>query len=108
MPADLQAPLPAYFEASNRHDPDALVRLFADGASVRDESREMIGAAAIRDWAEATFRKYRTALTPVAAKQRGGAVHVTVQVAGTFPGSPITLGFRFEIAAGKIAALEIA
>ena len=108
MPADLPPPLHGYFEASSRYDPDALASLFADGATVRDEGEEMIGAAAIRAWAEKTFRKYRMTLTPVAVEQRQGAMLVRVDVAGSFPGSPIRLGFRFEIAAGKIAALEIA
>ena len=107
MPADLPPPLPAYFEANNRHDPDALVSLFADDARVRDEGEEMVGRGAIRDWAEATFRKYRVTLTPVAVEQREGATLVEVEVAGSFPGSPIRLSFRFEIAAGKIATLEI-
>ena len=102
MLADLPPPLHGYFEASSRHDPDALASLFADGATVRDEGEEMVGAAAIRDWAEATFRKYRATLTPVAVEEREGATLVKVEVTGSFPGSPIRLGFRFQIAAGKI------
>jgi uncharacterized protein (TIGR02246 family) len=107
MPLDLSAPLAAYFAASNAHDADALLSIFADDASVHDEGREMIGLAAIRGWAEGTFRNYRMTITPNEVERLGDATVVRVQVAGAFPGSPIELPFRFEIADRKIIALEI-
>jgi ketosteroid isomerase-like protein len=107
MPLDLSAPLAAYFAASNAHDADALLSLFADHASVRDEGREMIGLAAIRGWAEGTFRDYRITITSNEAEQLGDATVVRAQVAGAFPGSPVILPFRFEIADRKITMLGI-
>ena len=107
MPPDLPPPLTAYFDASNAQDADSLVSAFADGASVRDEGREMVGLAAIRDWAEDTFRKYRATLVPKHAARQGDLTVVTVVVAGAFPGSAIELGFRFRLAGASIAALEI-
>lgn len=107
MLPDLARPLTTYFEASNAYDADALVAAFAEKASVRDEGREMIGLVAIRDWAEDTFRKYRTILVPKRASRQGDVTIVTVEAAGSFPGSPIELAFRFRVAGVKIAALEI-
>jgi ketosteroid isomerase-like protein len=107
MLPDLAPPLTTYFEASNAYDADALVAAFADNASVHDEGQTMVGPAAIRDWAEDSFRKYRARLTPKQISRQGDAVIVAVAVAGSFPGSPIELAFRFRIAGVKIAALEI-
>ena len=107
MPTDLSPPLGAYFDASNAHDADGLSSLFSPSARVRDEGQDMIGHAAIRDWAEETFRKYDLATEPGSVERAGGAIVVTTEVSGTFPGSPIRLGFRFESADGKIGALEI-
>jgi hypothetical protein len=107
MSTDLPPPLGAYFEASNAHDADLLASLFSPGASVRDEGEEMVGQAAIRAWAEETFRKYDVAATPEAVAQEGGAILVTAEVSGTFPGSPIRLGYRFEAVGATIAKLEI-
>jgi ketosteroid isomerase-like protein len=107
MPADLPPPIGAYFEAANAHDADLLASLFTPGASVRDEGEQMIGHAAIRGWAEKTFRKYDLTMEPKSVERAGGAIVVTTEVSGAFPGSPIRLGFRFGIADGKIDALEI-
>ena len=107
MPADLPPLLGAYFEASNAHDADRLASLFSPGASVRDEGKEMVGQAAIHAWAEETFREYQVAATPEAVAREGGAILVKAEVSGTFPGSPIRLGYRFETVGSKIVKLEI-
>jgi hypothetical protein len=107
MPADLPPPLGAYFAAANAHDAGLLVSLFTPGARVRDEGEEMQGHAAIGRWAEKTFREYDVAMKPRGVERAGGAIVVTTEVSGTFPGSPIRLGFRFETEDGKIASLEI-
>ena len=107
MSPDLSPPLTTYFEASNAHDAEALLSVFADSASVRDEGREMVGLAAIRGWAEGSFRDYRMTITPNEVERRGDATVVRARVAGAFPGSPIMLPFRFEIADRKVTALEI-
>ena len=108
MALDLSPPLSTYFDASNAHDADSLVAAFSDQASVHDEGRTMVGSAAIRGWAEETFSKYRTILTPRTANRQGDAIVVGVDVAGSFPGSPITLDFRFHVEGARIGALEIA
>ena len=107
MSTTLSPPLSTYFEASNAHDAEALADAFAPDASVRDEGEAWVGRAAIREWAETTFRKYNTRLAPRSLLQSGDETVVTVEVAGNFPGSPVELGFRFRLAGGRIAALEI-
>ena len=107
MPADLPPLLGEYFEASNAHDADRLASLFSPSALVRDEGKEMVGQTAIHSWAEETFRKYQVAATPEAVAREGGAILVTAEVSGTFPGSPIRLGYHFETVGAKIVKLEI-
>ena len=107
VPPDLPPPLRTYFEAANAHDADLMLSAFSPGASVRDEGEERIGPAAIRAWAEETFRKYDMTVTPKSVDREGDFIVVTAEVRGAFPGSPIDLGFRFRTAGEKIAALNI-
>lgn len=103
----LPTPIATYFEAKNAHDIDAMLAVFSDQASVRDEGRDMVGHPAIRDWMEKTSRKYRVAVQPTAIDQPEAQSIVTATVSGTFPGSPVQLRFRFAIAGEKITHLEI-
>lgn len=107
MPLDLPAPLSTYFEAQNAHDIDAMLATFADAATVRDEKQDLSGHAAIRAWIAETTRKYRHTATPITIAEADGKKIVTARVAGTFPGSPIDLRYRFTITAQKISGLEI-
>ena len=107
MALDLPPPLIAYFDATNAHDADALAALFADDAVIRDEGEEMRGRAAIRDWATNSFRKYDVAATPGDWRADGDKIVVRTRIAGTFPGSPIDLDFRFGLVGERIVRLEI-
>jgi ketosteroid isomerase-like protein len=107
MALALPTPLSKYFEAQNAHDLDAMLSVFADHASVRDEGEDITGRAAIRAWIEETTRKYRVTVTPAGVSLADGRTIVTAQVSGTFPGSPIKLNYRFMIVDEKISNLEI-
>jgi hypothetical protein len=107
MPLDLAAPISAFFEATNRHDPEAVAGCFTADGLVHDENADHRGQAAIGGWAKNTYDKYDVTLTPREARDDGGATVVTAGVAGTFPGSPIELPFRFTLAGEKIADLVI-
>ena len=107
MPLNLQHPVATFFESNNAHDADALASLFAADARVHDEHADHRGRNAIREWAEDTFRKNGTVLTPTKASEESGAIVVTTGVAGTFPGSPIELRFRFVTDGDTIQELEI-
>ncbi len=96
-----------YFAASNAHDPDAVSALFAEDARVHDERQDHRGRAAIRDWADETFRQYGMVQTPRQARDEGGDTVVTTGVSGTFPGSPIELDFRFLVEEERIRELKI-
>lgn len=107
MPLSLPDPIAAYFRAQNAHDVDGMLAAFAPQAHVHDEGQDFTGPAAIRAWIEGTTRKYRPSVTPIDIEQVHGLSVVKVRVAGTFPGSPIELRFRFRLEGRLIAGLEI-
>lgn len=91
-----------YFALATRPDADAYVALFTDDAVVEDEHREHHGTAAIRAW--------RAGVPPVrySVLSTSPGPGARVQVSGGFPGSPVTLTFRFGLAAdGRIERLTI-
>jgi hypothetical protein len=96
-----------YFAASNAHDPDAVAALFTEEGRVHDERQDHRGRAAIRGWAEQTFREYRMVQTPRQAREEGGDTVVRTGVSGNFPGSPIDLEFRFVVEGQRIRELKI-
>jgi uncharacterized protein (TIGR02246 family) len=107
MPINLKPPISTYFTAKNAHDADGVAALFTDDGRVHDERHDHRGREAIRDWAEQTFRQYAMTQTPLAVREEDGATLVTAEVAGTFPGSPIELSFRFVVEGERISELAI-
>lgn len=100
--------LERYFRVQNAHDIDAMVACFAPDAVVRDEGHTHTGADAIRAWKIDTSAKYRINATPLESRSEGDSTVVVVKVAGTFPGSPANLTYRFGFSAdGRIGALEV-
>jgi hypothetical protein len=104
---DLPEPLAAYFAAKNRHDIEAMAAMFAEQASVRDEGVTHEGRPAIRAWIEETTRRYAVKVAPIEMMQTPGRIVVKADVAGNFPGSPVTLTYKFALAGDHISALEI-
>jgi ketosteroid isomerase-like protein len=107
MNLTLPEPLSEYFAAANAEDADRVAACFAANAVVRDEGRDIRGRDAIRTWAEETSRKYHHRADAAAVEEVADRTVVTAHVAGDFPGSPIDLRYRFELAGTQIAGLEI-
>ncbi len=106
MTLNLPKPIVGYFEAKNREDVEATLAFFAPDAAVNDEKEVRTGHEAIRRWLEDT-RRYHAIATPSLVSNVGEAIVVEANVAGDFPGSPITLTYRFHLADQKIKNLEI-
>ena len=96
-----------YIEASNAHDVKGIVDCFTDDAVVRDENAMRHGKVEIRRWATETIEKYKFQFKPLSAEERHNETIVAVQISGTFPGSPVPLGYHFGMADEKIASLII-
>jgi hypothetical protein len=106
MTLNLPKPVTAYFSA-DQADSETLSRCFTDDAVVKDEGHTYNGRAAIRKWKEDASAKYEYTSEPLACEQKDGKFVVTCRLTGNFPGSPVDLRFFFELAAEKIASLEV-
>lgn len=107
MKIELPAVVQTYVDSSNRHDVKAILSCFSDGAVVQDEAHEYRGNKEIEDWIATTIEKYRFQIKPLSVNKADVETVVALEVSGTFPGSPITLDYRFTITAGKISSLTI-
>jgi ketosteroid isomerase-like protein len=107
MTMTLPAPIDRYLAADAANDVDALVNCFTPDAHVRDESHDYRGHDEIRSWKLGTMKKYTYTIEPLRVTQTGDVATVEAKVAGSFPGSPVTLRFAFTLAGERIAGLEI-
>ena len=107
MSATLPRPIQNYIDASNAHDVPSILACFADDATVRDENTTHRGKIDIERWATETIEKYKFQFKPLGAKDGDNETIVAVEISGTFPGSPISLDYRFALTSDKIASLTI-
>ena len=96
-----------YIGASNTHDVRSILACFNDDAVVRDENETHRGKTDIERWITTTIQKYNFQFKPLSSQERENDTLVSVEVSGTFPGSPISLDYHFAIAHDKIACLTI-
>ena len=96
-----------YIDASNAHDVRAILDCFADDAVVRDENAIRHGKIDIRRWATETIEKYKFQFKPISAAERDAETILTVEISGSFDGSPVTLDYYFTIANDRIQSLII-
>ena len=107
MSIDLPRPIALYVAAENAGETATLDECFTAAATVRDEGQTYRGLAAIREWKVETKRKYKHRVTPLELVERDGITLLKARLEGDFPGSPVTLQFRFTLEGDRIAALEI-
>ncbi|HWA44054.1 MAG TPA: nuclear transport factor 2 family protein [Hypericibacter adhaerens] len=103
----LPPPIARYFAGKNAGDFGTGLAGFSESAVVQDEGHRHEGPAAIRAWMEETSARYNDKAEIKRAARNGDEIEVTAQILGTFPGSPITLRFRFTLEDDRIARLEI-
>jgi hypothetical protein len=107
MAVTLPPTIQHYIDASNAHDVKSILACFAEGAVVRDENATHHGKIDIERWATETIDKYKFHFKPLSAEHRATETVVSVEVSGSFPGSPITLDYHFTVANEKISSLII-
>jgi hypothetical protein len=107
MPTNLPSVIQKYIDASNAHDVKSILACFAEDAVVRDENATMNGKVDIEGWITTTIDKYKFQFKPLSSQERDNENVVSVEVSGTFPGSPISLDYHFAITNDKIASLTI-
>jgi hypothetical protein len=107
MSIQLPDPIAHYIRIENSSALEAVPDCFAADAIVRDEGQIFEGVAAIRNWMATTKEKYGHTVAPLEIVECGGRSVLKARLAGSFPGSPITVNFNFVLADGKIRSLEI-
>ena len=107
MNVNLPRIIQEYLDASNAHDVKAILSCFSDDALVRDEGKDFRGKKTIEDWVVKTIEKYKFRFKPLRVKADDSEVVVTVEVSGTFPGSPVSPDYHFTIQGNEIQSLAI-
>jgi hypothetical protein len=97
----------AFVKAKNDRDTNAVVACFADDAVVHDEGKKITGLPAITKWSDEGFKKYQFRIDPTGITKGEKETILTAKLTGNFPGSPVSLQFRFTIKNDKIGELTI-
>ncbi|HTF54914.1 MAG TPA: nuclear transport factor 2 family protein [Pseudonocardia sp.] len=104
---ELPTPVATYLAAKIDRDATVILACFTEDALVHDEGRDHRGQAAIKAWLGDLASKYTLTYTVLGADRWDTAAAVRVEVAGNFPGSPVTLHQHFSLSGDRIAALTI-
>ena len=107
MQIELPQPVAAFFKLSNGEDDATLESCLADDVVVHDEGGEYRGRDAALSWLREAQRKYAYVVEPLVVTHQANTVEVVARVAGSFPGGSAELDHVFQLADGKIRALQI-
>jgi ketosteroid isomerase-like protein len=107
MNVNLPRIIQEYLDASNAHDVKSILSCFSDDALVHDEGKDFRGKNMIEGWIVKTIEKYKFHFKQLSVKSDDATVVVSVEVSGTFPGSPVSPDYRFTIESDKIRSLAI-
>lgn len=92
-------------KTQNEFDSAAYANCFAEDAQVFDEGKTHNGKAEIEKWIDKSNKDYKATMEPVDYDEKEDIL--LAKIAGSFPGSPLTLKFHFKIADGKIKNLKV-
>lgn len=96
-----------FIKAQNESDSTAFANYFTEHATVSDEGSSYSGREEIKEWIQAATEKYNMQLTPVDFTQTVSKGKLTVEVSGTFPGSPAVMNYHLELDGSSIGSLKI-
>ena len=94
-------------KAQNDLDSTTFAAYFTEHATVSDEGSSYSGRDEIRQWIQEATEKYHMQLTPIDFNQTGSKGKLTVEVSGTFPGSPAVMNYHLELDGSFISSLKI-
>jgi hypothetical protein len=93
--------------AQNSFDSIVYANCFSETAVVFDEGRTHNGRLNIQHWIEESNEKYKSVMKPLVYTENGTRSVLSAECSGTFPGSPSTLKFHFDIKDGQIQYLKV-
>lgn len=94
-------------KAQNNLDSSAFASYFTEQATVSDEGSSYSGRAEIEQWIKQATEKYHMLLNPLDFTQTGQTAELTVEVTGTFDGSPAIMQYHLELDRKFISSLKI-
>lgn len=94
-------------KAQNEFDAVTYANLFSETAVVFDEGKTHKGRLEIERWIDHSNKNYQAVMKPMKCTENGTTSILTAECSGTFPGSPITLKFHFDIVDGQIQHLKV-
>ncbi|WP_022826177.1 nuclear transport factor 2 family protein [Hymenobacter norwichensis] len=94
-------------KAQNESDSTAFATYFTEHATVSDEGSSYAGRAEIKGWIQEATEKYAMQLTPLDFSQDNSKAILTVEISGTFPGSPAVMKYHLELDGTTISRLLI-
>lgn len=107
-PQQLPNTVVAYLDARDDRRYTDAAALFAADATVVDDGTTYDGLAAITRWIEDSSTDYTYSATRLGQQvPDGDHVALRVRLDGNFPGGTVTLGYRFQVAEGRIHHLTI-
>lgn len=92
-------------KTQNNFDSAAYAKCFTATAVVFDEGKTHQGRKEIENWIAKANEEYQATMKPLEYSETEQTLRA--EVAGTFPGSPITLTYHYEFEDGLIQSLKI-
>jgi len=92
-------------KAQTQFDSHAYADCFTDTAVVFDEGKTHTGKTEIQNWIDTANKEYKIAMKPLDYIEKDNIL--SVEISGTFPGSPLILKYNFELSGGLIESLKI-
>ncbi|MBB5284902.1 hypothetical protein HNQ92_003050 [Rhabdobacter roseus] len=96
-----------FIQSQNELDSTVFANYFTEQATVFDEGSSYSGRDEIKQWIQQATEKYSMQLKPLNFNQIGSKGKLTVEVTGTFPGSPAVMQYHFEWDGPAIRSLKI-
>jgi len=93
--------------AQNTFDSIAYANCFSETGTMVDEGKTHKGRVGIQHLIEESNRKYRSVMKALDYTGSDTSGILSAECSGTFPGSPLTLKFHFDIVDGQIQYLKV-
>lgn len=96
-----------FVNAQNNFDSTSFTDCFSETAVVFDEGKNYTGRTEIKNWIEKSSKEYSASVKPLSFEGDAEKGNLKAEVAGTFPGSPLTLTYNLKFKEDQIQSLEI-
>ncbi len=97
----------ALVKAQNDRNSTAFAACFTKEATVSDDGSSYSGPTEIRQWIQQAMERYTMHLKPVDFNQTESGGKLTVEVTGSFKGSPAIMQYHLELEGTAISSLRI-